>query len=35
MGRALMARLVGGERTDYAGAVEPVKLASLRPPLFR
>jgi hypothetical protein len=35
MGGALMARLVGRERTDYAGPVEPVELASLRPPLFR
>jgi hypothetical protein len=31
-GRALMARLVGRERTDCAG---PVELASRRPPLFR
>ena len=35
MGRALMARLVGRERTDYAGPAELVERASLRPPLFR
>jgi LacI family transcriptional regulator len=35
MGRALMARLAGRERTDYAGPVELVGRASLRPPLFR
>ena len=35
MGRALMARLVGRERTDYMGQVELVERASLRPPLFR
>ena len=35
MGRALMARLVGRDRTDYAGPDELVEQASLRPPLFR
>jgi len=35
MGRALMARLVGRERTDYVEPVELVERASLRPPLFR
>jgi DNA-binding LacI/PurR family transcriptional regulator len=33
MGRALMARLVGRERTDYVAAVELVERASLRPPV--
>ena len=35
MGRALMARLVGRERTDYAAPVELVERASLQPPVFR
>jgi len=35
MGRAVMARLVGRERTDYIGPVELVERASLRAPLFR
>ena len=35
MGRALMARLVGRERTDYVEPVELVERASLQPPLFR
>jgi LacI family transcriptional regulator len=35
MGRALMARLIGREHTDYVGPVELVERASLRPPVFR
>jgi hypothetical protein len=35
MGRALMARRVGRERTDYVEPVQLVERASLRPPLFR
>lgn len=35
MGRALMARLVGREHTDYTGPVELVERASLRPAWFR
>lgn len=35
MGRALMARLVGRERTDYLAPVELVERASLRPPVSR
>ncbi len=35
MSRALMARLVGREHTDYAGPAELAERASLRPPVFR